>query len=193
MPEHEETLAPALREATRLLRELPEPRSDWRDGVLRGIQGARRPAREKGVRAFLSRRWTVRPVTLLAAGLACALIGGGTARLVSRDSGHRSAATIASETPSALATPTTLVRFTLLAPQASHVSIVGDFNQWNPTALPLRRAADGQSWEVEVPLVPGRYAYSFVVDGMLARDPSAPQAADDDFGMPNSIVMVKGS
>ncbi|MGH7679469.1 MAG: isoamylase early set domain-containing protein, partial [Gemmatimonadaceae bacterium] len=85
------------------------------------------------------------------------------------------------------------VRFTLVAPTASHVSIVGDFNGWNPSSLPLRRSADGRTWEVEVPLPPGRYAYSFVVDGALARDPSAPQALDADLGTTNSVVMVRGS
>jgi len=193
MAEHEDALTPPLREATELLRELPEPRSEWRDEVLRGIAAARQPTRTKGVRAFLAGRWAMRPVTALAAGLACALIGGAAATLMLRESGQQQAATIATAAPATPVMPTTLVRFTLVAPQASRVSIVGDFNQWDPTALPLRRAADGQSWEVEIPLVPGRYAYSFVVDGMLARDPGAPQVADDDFGKPNSIVMVKGS
>jgi 1,4-alpha-glucan branching enzyme len=84
------------------------------------------------------------------------------------------------------------VRFTLEAPAATTVSIVGDFNGWNPTSLPMRREADG-TWTVEVPLAPGRYAYSFLVDGQLARDPAAPQARDDDFGSSNSVVMVRGS
>ena len=57
----------------------------------------------------------------------------------------------------------------------------------------MRRSGDGRTWEIEVPLAPGRYAYSFVVDGRLERDPRAPQAVGDDFGSPSSVVMVRGS
>jgi len=73
------------------------------------------------------------------------------------------------------------------------VSIVGDFNQWNPTTLPMRRSADGRSWEVEVRLPLGRYSYAFLIDGKISPDPGAPQGAGDDFGAPNSVLMVRGS
>jgi len=180
MVEHDEELPPALREATRLLREEPVPSRDWRDALEREVAAVARPER--------GRRWSVRPFTAVAAALVCALIGASSAVLVMRGSAR-------SPVPTRLAgaAQAQLVRFTLVAPGASRVSIVGDFNKWDPSALPLRRSADGQSWEVEIPLQPGRYAYSFVVDGTLARDPSAPQAADDDFGQPNSVVLVKGS
>jgi 1,4-alpha-glucan branching enzyme len=85
------------------------------------------------------------------------------------------------------------VRFSLDAPAATTVSIVGDFNGWDPVALPMRRSADGMRWEVDVVLPPGRYSYAFVVDGRLSPDPRAPRAASDDFGIPNSILMVRGS
>ena len=83
--------------------------------------------------------------------------------------------------------------FAVWAPNAEEVSVVGDFNHWNPRAVPLKRSADGTTWEAEVLLPPGRYAYAYFVDGVLARDPRAPQVRDDDFGSPNSILMVKGS
>ena len=82
------------------------------------------------------------------------------------------------------------VRFVLVAPTATRVSLVGDFNRWNPAALPMRRSHDGSAWMVEVTLVPGRHVYSFVVDGDLAPDPAAPRAAEDDFGVPSSVVLV---
>jgi 1,4-alpha-glucan branching enzyme len=85
------------------------------------------------------------------------------------------------------------VRFSLVAPSAVRVTLVGDFNGWNPAGLPMRRSASGDTWEVEVGLAPGRYTYAFVVDGHLARDPSAAQAAHDDFGAPSSVLLVKGS
>jgi predicted carbohydrate-binding protein with CBM48 len=83
-----------------------------------------------------------------------------------------------------------VVRFVLVAPTASRVSLVGDFNRWNPAALPMRKSHDGSAWTVEVSLVPGRHVYSFMVDGDLAPDPAAPRAAEDDFGVPSSVVLV---
>jgi serine protease AprX len=85
------------------------------------------------------------------------------------------------------------VRFSFVAPSAARVSLVGDFNRWDPIALPLRRGGDGRTWEVEVRLPPGRYSYSFVVDGRLARDPAAPQDAADDYGSANSVLLLRGS
>ena len=125
-------------------------------------------------------------MTVLAAGLCCALVGAGATALALRAPADRS--------PPVSAAPSAFpVRFALVAPTAVRVSIVGDFNRWDATALPLRRSADGRTWEVEVKLQPGRYSYAFLIDGRLARDPTAPQDVGDDFGTPNSIVTVKGS
>ncbi len=121
-------------------------------------------------------------MTALAAGLAGLLVGaGGTyAALQWRaSSGANPAPSVANVTPKERLLP---VRFTLVAPNAVRVTLVGDFNAWNPRALPMRRVADGHTWEVEVSLTPGRYAYAFVVDGRLARDPSAPEGSGDDYG-----------
>jgi hypothetical protein len=187
MKQLDEGLPEALRPAARLLRDVAPPSDLWRQRLLREIEAASPPRVGRVPFADSQARWSVRPIAAIAAGLLCVLIGAGSVAIVQRDS----ATPLAART--ALNTPPPRVRFTLLAPNASHVSIVGDFNGWNPSALPLRRSADGQTWEVEVTLAPGRYAYSFVVDGALARDPSAPQARDDDFGSVNSVVMVKGS
>jgi len=85
------------------------------------------------------------------------------------------------------------VRFVFVAPYASNVALVGDFNGWNPSKMPMRRSADGRAWLIDVPLAPGRHVYSFVVDGDLAADPAAPRAGDDDFGVPSSVVLVSGA
>jgi hypothetical protein len=87
----------------------------------------------------------------------------------------------------------TRVQFVLVAPGASAVSLVGDFNGWNAAATPLRLAGQGGMWTVEVPLDAGRYTYSFVVDGARwLRDPAAPAAPGDDFGRPSSVILVQG-
>jgi hypothetical protein len=87
--------------------------------------------------------------------------------------------------------PSTLVQFLLVAPGARHVTLVGDFNDWDVGATPLVSAASGRVWTIEVPLTPGRHRYAFVVDGTRwLADPTAPRALGDDFGTPSSVVTV---
>ena len=84
-------------------------------------------------------------------------------------------------------------RFMLVAPEASVVALVGDFNDWSADATPMRTEASGGLWTVTVPLEPGRYRYAFLVDGDIwTPDPGAPQAVDDDFGRPNSVLTIGG-
>ena len=84
-------------------------------------------------------------------------------------------------------------QFVLVAPRAMHVSLVGDFNDWDATRTPMRRTGSEALWTVVVPLMPGRYHYAFFVDGSRwLADPSAPVARDDDFGAPSSVVTVGG-
>ena len=86
-----------------------------------------------------------------------------------------------------------VVQFVFVAPNASAVALVGDFNDWDPAATPLRRSAAGV-WSGTMTLEPGRHLYAFVVDGKRwVADPSAPQALGDDFGTPNSVITVGGS
>jgi hypothetical protein len=92
--------------------------------------------------------------------------------------------------PLALAGDTRAVEFVLRTSADSTVAVVGDFNDWNPRATPLRATSDSL-WSVVVPLRPGRYRYTFVVDGTRwRRDPSAPRALEDDFGTPTSVITV---
>ena len=84
-----------------------------------------------------------------------------------------------------------VVQFVLVAPAAREVVLVGDFNDWDTGATPLRATASGGLWTVEVPLAPGRHRYAFVVDGEEWRpDPTAPRAPGADFGTPSSVVTV---
>jgi hypothetical protein len=86
------------------------------------------------------------------------------------------------------------VKFVLVAPQAARVSLVGDFNRWDPAATPMERTPTGGTWSVVVPLSAGRHEYAFVVDGkQWLPDPSAPMAPVDGLGAPNSVVLVRGS
>jgi hypothetical protein len=172
-------LSPLLRDAVRQLRDdAAEPTDIWRQRLLRDVAAAPVPAAKEPV------RWSMRPIVAAAAAVVFMAIGAG-AVLLTADS--RSADSRTADNHGAR------IRFTFDAPAATTVSLVGDFNGWAAGSLPLRRSSDGRTWEVEVPLAPGRYAYSFMVDGRLASDPSAPKARDDEFGTTNSVVMVKGS
>lgn len=87
-----------------------------------------------------------------------------------------------------------VTRFLLVAPGAKHVSLVGDFNDWDHSATPLVKVAHDGVWTVELPLTAGRYSYAFLVDGhRWTADPGAPRAVGDDFGRPSSVVTVRGA
>lgn len=86
-----------------------------------------------------------------------------------------------------------VMKFVLLAPQASRVSVVGDFNGWDRGATPAERQPDG-SWTMFVSMRPGRHEYSFVIDGThFIPDPTAPTAPNDEYGNRNSVVVVSGA
>jgi len=83
-------------------------------------------------------------------------------------------------------------QFVLVAPQASTVALVGDFNDWDPARSPMQTAQG--VWATTVPLAPGRYRYAFLVNGVEWRaDPGAPRVRDDEFGTPSSVITVGGN
>ena len=85
-------------------------------------------------------------------------------------------------------------QFVLVAPRATQVSLVGDFNDWDATRTPMSRAGSEALWTAVVPLEPGRYHYAFFVDGShWLADPSAPVARDEDYGTPSSVLTVGGA
>ena len=80
----------------------------------------------------------------------------------------------------------------LVAPAATRVALVGEFNDWDPSATPMSRAGGG-AWHVALPLTQGRHVYAFVVDGSSwVADPQAPLAPERWFGAQNSVVLVNG-
>ena len=71
------------------------------------------------------------------------------------------------------------------------VALAGDFNGWDPRAIPLERDRRDGRWAVTLALAPGRHSYAFVVDDSVwMRDPRSPEAADEDFGRPGSVLLV---
>jgi len=83
------------------------------------------------------------------------------------------------------------VAFSLELPEASEVSLIGSFNNWDPAATPMKRDADG-IWRAALVLKPGRYPYKFYVDGKTKIvDPANEVAEPDGFGGRNSVREVK--
>jgi len=81
------------------------------------------------------------------------------------------------------------IKFQLQIPDAQNVSLVGDFNNWDPGRHSMRRNSDGM-WEKTVMLAPGRYEYKFQVDGKWRLDTANTQRVRNQFGTENSIMMV---
>lgn len=68
------------------------------------------------------------------------------------------------------------VRFSLWAPYAQKVSVVGDFNHWDPEANPMERAEDGEIWKTFVPDLPEGTLYKYAIitasgETILKADP----------------------
>lgn len=139
------------------------------------------------------RHWLLRPrlirlspvaMTAIAAGLVAVAFGLGT---MMGPAGEN--LTAPATVPAVVAT----IRFEFAAPGAERVVVVGDFNNWNSAGTPLREIPGTGRWTVDVPLAPGRYHYTYVVDGQTwVADPHAP-AALDDFGTPTSVITVSRS
>jgi hypothetical protein len=86
-----------------------------------------------------------------------------------------------------------LVHFAIVAPAASAVTLVGDFNAWDTSTTPMTKGAIEGLWTVALPLDTGTYQYAFVVDGRTwLADPAAPVALEDEFGAPSSILTIRG-
>lgn len=88
--------------------------------------------------------------------------------------------------------PRRSVQFVLVAPTARKVQLVGDFNDWDASHQEyLAQHRGGGVWSVTAAIPEGHHRYSFVVDDSVwVADPSAPRVLDDDYGMPNSAIVV---
>lgn len=78
------------------------------------------------------------------------------------------------------------VVFTLAAPGAREVVLLGDFTGWEP--VPMERA-DGR-WRVELRVRPGVHHFGFRVDGRWHVPEDAPGRVDDEWGRDNATVVV---
>lgn len=80
------------------------------------------------------------------------------------------------------------VMFTLEAPDARRVQLVGDFNGWVLDGNDM--SPTGRIWKKAVPLEPGRYRYRYVVDGLWQSDPLNPAVEPCPYGGSDSILVL---
>jgi hypothetical protein len=184
-------LDPVLRRAADALRQPVPPDPAARERILAAVRAERRAG--PAARAW---DWLRRPRAVMVsplAGLGAAAVVAGLVALASTsgepDRGGGTAR------PAALASPAAgyrTVQFVLVAGDARTVTVVGDFNDWNPRATPLSATGRDGVWSAMVALRPGPHTYSFVVDGRTwVGDPAATPAPGDDFGRPSSVILVR--
>jgi 1,4-alpha-glucan branching enzyme len=82
-----------------------------------------------------------------------------------------------------------LVDFFCRAPRANHVFVIGDFNGWDPSALPMARRPDC-GWVTRVLLPHGHHQYLFLVDGIPALDPNSLGTVRNERNEPVSLIAV---
>lgn len=75
------------------------------------------------------------------------------------------------------------------APIAQIVSVVGDFNKWNPSLHRMEKTPGG-TWSKRIELRHGHHRYAFMVDGDLRLDPRAMGITKDDRGRRVSLVPI---
>ena len=81
------------------------------------------------------------------------------------------------------------VNFYCDAPKAESVKLVGDFNEWDPAATPMRRMPDGR-WMASLELNHGHHRYQFLVDGTQTLDPKASGVTHNDRDERASLIAV---
>jgi hypothetical protein len=188
--------AVGLERVTASLRQVPNVRHDATDRIVAAALA------QEGSRRRRPTTWMLRAAAImLAAGLGAAGVWygerDGTAARQSTV-----AATAASDRPASPGGPAQFasaqsgdeapvsIPFALSRPNARRVAVVGDFDEWSPTAVPMTRDGAG-TWTATVALAPGRHAYAFVVDDSVwVTDPRAPLERDADYGRSHSIIIV---
>jgi len=79
------------------------------------------------------------------------------------------------------------VVFSLFAPEAKNVYLVGEFNQWQMDESSRMEQRNG-TWTKKLALAPGKYRYRFVIDNTWQEDPANPLKESNPFGGLDSLI-----
>ena len=83
------------------------------------------------------------------------------------------------------------VTFTIEAPEAEHVHLAGDFNNWTLDGSEMEPV--GGVWKKVVKLPPGRYRYRYVIDGRWQSDPLNAVVEPSPYGGVDSVLVMDGT
>ena len=86
--------------------------------------------------------------------------------------------------------PLKKVHFTLSAPEAQNVFLLGDFNGWETDPHSLKKDKKG-NWKISLNLTPGKYEYRFLVDGEWQNDPNCAAFVHNTFGSENCLLTLE--
>jgi len=81
------------------------------------------------------------------------------------------------------------VSFSIEAPKAAQVVLVGDFNNWDLNVHPMKNDGNGM-WTKLLSISPGKYEYKFLIDGEWTTDPGNKQTCPNCFGSDNSVLYL---
>ncbi|MDP2904948.1 MAG: AAA family ATPase [Candidatus Omnitrophota bacterium] len=79
--------------------------------------------------------------------------------------------------------------FSISAPDAQEVHVVGDFNDWKLDDSSLM-ARDNGVWSKNLPLKSGKYRYRFVIDGKWTEDSNNPVKETNPYGSVDSLIEI---
>lgn len=76
-------------------------------------------------------------------------------------------------------------------PDAHMINLCGDFNEWNPSAYPLKRRKNGNFYII-LTLKPGKqYRFRYLLNGQKwENDPAADDYLPNPYGSMDSVVKV---
>lgn len=86
--------------------------------------------------------------------------------------------------------PVRQANFSINAPSAKEIYLVGDFNNWKINDESRLSRLDEGKWEKVLGLVPGRYRYKFVVDGEWTLDSQSQEREPNAFGTFDSVIKL---
>lgn len=85
--------------------------------------------------------------------------------------------------------PVCKVTFEIASKESETVSVVGDFNQWNATASPLKKLKNGK-FKAIVPFESGKsYEFKYLVDGKYINEDNADSFAWNDYANAENSVL----
>ena len=82
------------------------------------------------------------------------------------------------------------VRFDLSVEPGKQVFVAGTFNNWNPTANPLKDNPGSGHCKATLRIPAGTHEYKFVVNGIWIVDPKCANWTPNGYGSLNSVLHV---